>query len=250
MSPLIIANWKMNPRDSKEALDLAVSITKGLEGVEAQVVLCPPFVYIPELQPKNNIFLGAQDCFWEDQGAFTGEVSPLMLRNAGCTYVIVGHSERSQFLKETPEMVKQKIHSAMSVGLAVVVCVSQESLEERQTELEVKLLSLLKGIKPSDLSKLVLAYEPLWAISTNKGSKAESPDDLEAAVAHIRGTLDSLFGEAALQISILYGGSVTADNVTTFLGLEKAQGVLVGAASLDAQEFVALVKNAAAGYKE
>ncbi|MDO8577533.1 MAG: triose-phosphate isomerase [Candidatus Wildermuthbacteria bacterium] len=250
MKPLIVANWKMHPEDSKDAFDLAAVITKEVKDVEAQVVLCPPFVYIPELLASNNVFIGAQDCFWENNGAFTGEVSPSMLRNLGCTYVILGHSERSQYMKETMAMVKQKIYAALSVGLAPVVCVGEEDIQERKTELEVKLIGLLQGLQAKDLSKLVLVYEPLWAISTNKNARPEDPEDLREVVAAIRGILVSLFGEQSLQVPILYGGSVTAENIQSFLGLDKAQGALVGAASLDAQEFIALVKNASKEYKE
>ena len=250
MKPLIVANWKMHPEDSKDAFDLAAVITKEVKDVEAQVVLCPPFVYIPELLASNNVFIGAQDCFWENNGAFTGEVSPSMLRNLGCTYVILGHSERSQYVKETMTMVKQKIQAALSVGLAPVVCVGEEDIQERKTELEVKLIGLLQGLQEKDLSKLVLTYEPLWAISTNKNARSEDPEDLREVVAAIRRILIALFGEQSLQVPILYGGSVTAKNIQSFLGPDKAQGALVGAASLDAQEFIALVKNASIGYKE
>ena len=250
MKPLIVANWKMHPEDSKDAFDLAAVITKEVKDVEAQVVLCPPFVYIPELLASNNVFIGAQDCFWENNGAFTGEVSPSMLRNLGCTYVILGHSERSQYVKETMTMVKQKIQAALSVGLAPVVCVGEEDIQERKTELEVKLIGLLQGLQEKDLSKLVLTYEPLWAISTNKNARSEDPEDLREVVAEIRRNLIALFGEQSLQVPILYGGSVTAKNIQSFLGPDKAQGALVGAASLDAQEFIALVKNASIGYKE
>lgn len=248
--PLIIANWKMNPSNSRDALDLAAVITKEVKGVEAQVVLCPPFVYIPELLAVDNVFVGAQDCFWENKGAFTGEVSPLQLRNCGCTYVILGHSERARHLKETTSMVKQKIQAVLSVGLVPVVCVGEEDIAERKTELEVKLIALLQSVQAKDISKLVLAYEPLWAISTNKNARPEDPEDLREVVALIRRILISLLGEQSLQIPILYGGSVSAENIQSFLGPDKAQGVLVGAASLSAREFVALVKNAAIGYKE
>ncbi|MDP2637068.1 MAG: triose-phosphate isomerase [bacterium] len=248
--PLIVANWKMNPENSKDALELASFVTKSVKDTEAHVVLCPSFPYIPDLVPSKNVFIGAQDCFWEPRGAFTGEVSPTMLRNLGCTYVILGHSERAQYQKETSSMVQKKIEAALRAGLIPVVCIGEEDKALRKTELEVKMINILRGIQAADLEKVVLAYEPLWAISTSEGSQPETPEELREVVAFMRGMLVTLFGAQSFQIPILYGGSVDASNIQSFLGPDKAQGALVGAMALNAQEFVALVKNAAEGYIE
>ncbi|MBI1971479.1 MAG: triosephosphate isomerase [Candidatus Wildermuthbacteria bacterium] len=221
--PLIIANWKMNPPDSKEAFDLASEIKKGIEGLEVEVVLCPPFVYIPQLLPAKTLLIGAQDCSWEQEGPFTGEISPQMLKNLGCTHVILGHSERRQ-LGETLEMVNKKAKAALAVGLLPVVCIGEE------IEKEMNIVS-------RDIKNLILAYEPSWAISTS-GGRAVSPEDMGNVAALMKRFIPS-------DTPILYGGSVDSNNVKSFLGPDLAQGVLVGAASLNAKEFIQLVKIAA-----
>lgn len=246
MKPLIVANWKMNPSDSKEAFDLAEAVTKGVQGFEADVVLCPPFVYVPQLLSSGNVFIGAQDCFWEQEGSYTGEVSPAMLRNIGCTHIIVGHSERERFLNETIEMVQKKIKSALGAGLVPVVCIGDYGADDRNSELGAKMRRVLEGLSVGDISKLVLVYEPVWAISTNPKSRPATSKDVKDAVSYMRSTLQELFDEkTAKNITILYGGSVDSKNIIEFLGQDKAQGALVGSASLNAQEFIALVKNAA-----
>lgn len=235
MKPLIIANWKMNPSNSKEAFDLATALQKGLQGVEVDVVLCPPFVYVPQLLPSSNVFIGAQDCFWEQEGAYTGEVSPHMLKNLGCSYVILGHSERKK-LGETPEMIVKKIQAALRIGLIPVVCIG-ENVEEEMN-------NILKDIQAADVLKIVFVYEPEGAISTEPDAKQASPEQLERALNVMRAILLKKAGkEAAQDTSILYGGSVNSKNIREFMegGI---RGALVGAASLDADEFVQLVKNA------
>lgn len=238
MKPLIVANWKMNPSDSKETFDLAESVTKGVQGLEADVVLCPPFVYVPQLLASQNVFIGAQNCFWEQEGPYTGEVSPAMLRNIGCTYVILGHSERRQ-LGETSEMVNKKIKAALMAGLIPVVCIGEKFEEEMKI--------IFQGIKnwKLEIKNLVLVYEPVWAVSTNLRARPAIPKDVKEAVAFMRSVLKEMFDErVAKDTTILYGGSVDSRNIGEFLGEDKAQGALVGGASLDAAEFVALVKNA------
>lgn len=233
MKPLIVANWKMNPTNSKEALDLALEVAKGVKGLDADVVLCPPFVYIPQLVPSENVFIGAQDCFWENKGAYTGEVSPQMLKNLGCTYVVLGHSERRQ-LGETLAMVNQKVKAALSAGLFPIVCIGEE--------VEKEMSIVFQGIEnwKLEIKNLILVYEPLWAISTSPNGHPATPADMRRAVGSIRRFV--LGGTP-----ILYGGSVDSGNIRSFLGSDLAQGALVGAASLNAKEFVSLVKNVAMG---
>lgn len=235
MRPLIIANWKMNPSNSKDAFDLARNIMQGLEAVEADVVLCPPFVYIPQLLPSLNVFIGAQDAFWEQKGPYTGEVSPSMLKSLGCSYVILGHSERRK-LGETPEMVAKKIKAALDVTLIPVVCIGGNVEEEMD--------GILKDIQTKNVLRIVFVYEPEEAISTELGVKPASLEQLERALSAMRSMLLKKAGKEAVQkTSILYGGSVSSKNIEGFMG-KGIQGVLVGAASLDAQEFIGLVKNA------
>ena len=157
MRPLIIANWKMNPANSKDAFDLAKAVIQGLEDVEADVVLCPPFVYVSQLLPSQNVFIGAQDAFWEQEGAYTGEVSPLMLKNLGCSYVMLGHSEQRK-LGETLQMSVKKIQAVLRVALIPVVCIGED--------IEQEMKSMLKDIKKADVLKIVFVYEPKGAIST------------------------------------------------------------------------------------
>lgn len=251
MKPLIIANWKMNPSNSKEAFDLAKTIAQGVQGVEADVVLCPPFVYISDIVRASSFArqqtsyggssvafgVGGQDCFWEHQGPYTGEVSPVMLRSLGCTYVILGHSERERFVNETMQMVQKKVKSALVAGLVPVVCIGDYDEGNRNQELGAKMRGILKGLSLQDVSKTVLVYEPVWAISTNPGSKPATAKDVKEAVACMR--------SIAKKTTILYGGSVNSKNITEFLEDDTTQGALVGGASLDAEEFIALVKNAA-----
>lgn len=235
MRPLIIANWKMNPANSKEAFDIARAVMRGLEGVEADAVLCPPSVYVAQLLPSSNVFIGAQDASFKQEGAYTGEVSPQMLKNLGCSYVILGHSERKR-LGETQDMVAKKIQAALDVMLIPVVCIGEDIQQEMKF--------VLKDIKEADVPKIVFVYEPEGAISTQANAKATSPEQLERALSSMRGMLLKKIGKEAVQnISILYGGSVSSKNIRAFMA-KGVQGALVGASSLDAQEFVQLAKNA------
>ena len=226
MKPLIIANWKMNPSNSKDAFDLAKAVVRGLEGVKADVVLCPPFVYVAQLLPSSNVFIGAQDCFWVQEGAYTGEVSPQMLKNLGCSYVIFGHSERKK-LGETTEMTAKKTQAALLASLVPVVCIGEHIEEEMK--------SILKGIAPKDVSQIIFVYEPEWAISTQPHARPATPKEAQAAFKKMCSLLPKT-------TSLLYGGSVNSKDIKGFIEAG-AQGALVGAASLDAQEFIQLAKN-------
>ncbi|MBI1984738.1 MAG: triose-phosphate isomerase [Candidatus Wildermuthbacteria bacterium] len=236
MKPLIIANWKMNPSNSKEAFDLALSVQNELKGLNIEVVLCPPFVYVPQLLPSLNVFIGAQDCFWEQEGPYTGEISPAMLKNLGCSHVILGHSERRRNLKETAEMVQSKAKACLEIGLIPVVCIGQSAEKEFQ--------DMLQAFDAQEISKIVFAYEPEWAISTQKGAKSEDPEHARTIMEGMKEALASAFGkETAEKTRIIYGGSVNQENIGKFLKVG-FQGALVGAASLDNKGFVALAKKA------
>lgn len=225
--PLIIANWKMNPSNLKDAFDIAKAVVQGLEDVEADVVLCPPFIYVPQLLSSSNVFIGSQDAFWEQEGAYTGEVSPLMLKNLGCSYVILGHSERRK-LGETSAMIAKKIQAVLEVALIPVVCVGEN--------IEQEISIILKTIKKTYISKIVFVYEPEGAISTEPNGQPVSLEQLERALDRMRRLLPKT-------ATLIYGGSVDSKNIKGFMG-KGVQGALVGAASLHAQEFVQLVKNA------
>ena len=238
MKKLIIANWKMQ-LTTKQAVKLAKQI--GAIKTAADLVLCPSFT---ALQPvadlgRQNYSLGAQDVFWEGSGAYTGEVSPLDLKELGCRYVIIGHSERRQFLGETDEMVRRKVKAALAAGLTPVICVG-ESEEERQRGEEKKVVErqLRAALSPSSLNKrqLVVAYEPVWAIGSGR-----TPQPAEIQVMHrlIAALLKEL---GAVKPRVIYGGSVSADNILDFLSLPEVAGALIGGASSDFKKFKALLK--------
>ncbi len=251
--PIIAGNWKCHLLSS-EAVSLIQSLRKVLDGLEGpEVVVCPTFTSLASVKQAlagSSIGLGAQDLFWELQGAFTGEVSAPMLVDAGCRYVIIGHSERRRFFGETDEMVHRKLQAALTSRLTPIVCIG-ETLEEREQEqtLEVlrrQLRGALNGptggdhFAAKDLAHLVLAYEPVWAIGTGRNA---TPEQAQEAQHFIREWLSSAFGQPfAESVRIQYGGSVTAANALSLLSQPDVDGALVGGASLKADSFVAIVK--------
>ena len=245
--PLIAGNWKMN-RTLAEAKELVEATHPGLHAVDgAEVVLCPPFTALETVHgliQGSKIGLGAQDMHYEPSGAITGEVSPVMLAEL-CSHVILGHSERRQLFGETDASVAKKVQAAFGVGLKPILCVG-ESLHDREggsadAVVELQVRSCLAGLPFHD--ELIVAYEPVWAIGTGKAATAR---DAQAMMGHIRHTLADLYGASdASGIGLLYGGSVTADNVAEFVGEPDVNGALVGGASLKADSFVSLVRNAA-----
>lgn len=219
----------------------------GIEGVEA--VVCPPFTALEAVAgvcAEAGIALGAQNMHWEDSGAFTGEISPVMLRDVGCKYVIIGHSERRQFFGETNETVNLKIKAALKHKLIPIMCVG-ETLEQRETGITDKVcreqvVGGLEGLDSTALEKLVVAYEPVWAIGTGKSASAK---DAEHVINYIRQVLAELLGKAAAEnIRIQYGGSVKPDNIDELMAQPNIDGALVGGASLKADSFSALVRGA------
>ena len=248
MSRRIIAgNWKMNTT-VEEGRALAAAMKDGLDAVEeVDSVLCPPFVAlepVSEVIRGTRIALGAQNMHYEASGAYTGEVSVQMLTTL-CRYVIVGHSERRHLLGETDEVVGKKARAAVDAGLTAILCVG-ETLEERtggqaEATVERQVKAGVAGLATH--RDLVVAYEPVWAIGTGE---AASPDDAQAMAAHVRSLLEREYGGRAYDVPILYGGSVNDANVGDFVSRHDVDGALVGSASLDAEGFVDLVRNAAA----
>ncbi len=247
--PIIAGNWKMY-KTVAEAVNFVMKFqekTAGVSGVE--MVLCPPFTALAAAAERlagTGIAVGAQDMFWEDEGAYTGEISPVMLREAGCRYVILGHSERRQYFGETDETVNKKVRAALRHGLVPIVCVG-ERLEEREagsTEEVVRrqVEGSLAGLQPRAAAGLVVAYEPVWAIGTGRTASAE---DAQQVNAFIRGLLRRLFGgEAAEAIRIQYGGSVKPGNIAGLMSQPDIDGALVGGASLDPDSFAAIIRGA------
>ncbi len=243
----IIANWKMNPQTSKEAEALFSALRKGLKrSKHAEVVLSPPFVYLQGIRTAKGargIMLGAQDCFWEEKGAYTGEISPRMLRNLGCSYVIIGHSERELNLRETQAMANKKIKAALKAGLKVVFCVGEREEERDQIgrALREEISQGLAGLDERKLNNIIIAYEPVWAIGT--GNPCEPHDALEAKL-FIKRVLIETFGKRRGDaIPVLYGGSVTSRIAVRYIHEAGMQGLLVGGASLNSKEFTKIVKS-------
>ena len=242
--PLIAGNWKMNTTVS-EAIALVNELRRGLDEIDnVDKVLCPPFVSLAtvrELIRGSSIKLGAQNIYFEEKGAYTGEISPLMLADL-CEFVIIGHSERRQYFNETGEMINKKVKAALKVGLKPILCIG-ERLEENEagrTEEVVteQLRSSLAGIE--HLSGLVIAYEPVWAIGTGRAATGKQANK---TIGFIRQTILQKYGnQIAHDLRILYGGSVTADNAAEFMRQFEIDGALVGGVSLKANEFLGIVK--------
>lgn len=213
---------------------------------DRDIVVCPPFTALysaGQILSGKNIRLGAQDLFWEEKGAFTGEISPLMLRDVGCSYVIIGHSER-RALGETDEAVNKKIKAAQAFGLLSIVCVG-ESLEVREAGQTLEWVRrqvnlALMDISSGDGERLVIAYEPIWAIGTGRN---DTPEEANKTIGAIRGLLGDHFGEEAAQkVRVLYGGSVKPANIDAFMAQPEIDGALVGGASLEADSFSRIIR--------
>lgn len=242
MKPIIVANWKCNPVTVKEAEKLFSSLKKGVKELKgAEVVICPPFIYLPKLE---GLILGAQNCFWQDKGAYTGEISGAMLKNLGCKYVIIGHSERRKHFKETDEMINKKLKAVLLSGLNAIFCVgeTQEEREEDKTEqiLHQEIISGLNGVPLSRISNLIIAYEPIWAIGTGNACDVEEAQKMALVIRKIVSKIYNL--NVSKKIRILYGGSVNSKNGRTYLNEGGFQGLLVGGSSLDPKEFIDLVE--------
>jgi len=242
--PMIAGNWKMNTTVS-EATKLVNEMRPVLDEIDnVEKVLCPPFISlaaVKELLKGSSIKLGAQNIYFEERGAYTGEISPLMLADL-CEFVIIGHSERRQYFSETGEIVNKKVQAALRVGLKPILCIGErlEENESGRTEEVVteQLRSSLAGI--DYLSDLVIAYEPVWAIGTGKAATGEQANETIGLIR--RNIARSYNKEIAQDLRILYGGSVTAANAAEFISQPEIDGALVGGASLNATEFLSIVK--------
>lgn len=239
--PLIVGNWKMFCAPS-QARELAVGVCAALdERLARTVVLCPPHVSltaVSEAIKGTGVRLGAQNLHWEDEGAYTGEISAPMLCDAGCDFVIVGHSERRQLFGETNDTVSKKARAALAHGLRPIICVGETEAErdEGHTERVVvgQLLSAVQGLTPDQVAQLVVAYEPVWAIGTGR---AATPAQAQEVHARLKGALADLY-ERGRDVPVLYGGSVKPDNARAVFEQPDIDGALVGGASLDAASFI------------
>jgi len=243
---MIAGNWKMN-LTRKEASELALSIKKGIDpDLKHEVLFAPSFTNLETVKnaiSDSNILLSAQNMFWEEKGAFTGEVSPAQLKDIGCDYVIIGHSERRKILSETDDMLNKKIKSALKNNLKVIFCIG-ETLEERENNRTYRVLQMqiqngLRDIVKNELNNIVIAYEPVWAIGTGK-----TATPLQAQDAHIfiRKEISRLYdNDIANSIRILYGGSVKAENIDELMAQTDIDGALVGGESLKADKFLRII---------
>lgn len=245
--PIIAGNWKMN-KTVEESIELTNAIKRGVYDMEAvEIVLCPPFTSLSnvnEMLVDTNIELGAQGCYWQNSGAYTGEIAPKMLKSAGCKYVIIGHSERRAMFGETNETVNKRVLAALQEGLNPIMCVG-ERLEERESNktfgvVKGHIEGGLKNIKIEDMQNLVIAYEPVWAIGTGRNA---TPAQAEEIHNFIRKLLEKLYDKATSEtVRIQYGGSVKPDNIEDIMNEEDVDGALVGGASLKADSFVEIVR--------
>ena len=244
---MVAGNWKMN-NTIGEAEALAKDVAAGLPDIagRGEVVLAPPFTALKsvfDVISGSGIALASQNIFFEDKGAYTGEISPAMLKDTGCTYAIIGHSERRKYFHETDEGVNLKVKKCLAAGLKPIICVG-ETEEEREagiTEFVIGIQVRKALINISDLTNITIAYEPVWAIGTGKNATS-----IEAEEVHhfIRNVLGGVYGDASQGTRILYGGSVTADNFGELIAMKNINGALVGGAALKSASFLGIISSA------
>ena len=242
--PIIAGNWKMH-KTIAEALEFVNDIKDRVNNEKVEVVICAPFTLLKDLKEATkgtSIKVGAQNMHFEEKGAFTGEISPLMLKELDMDYVIIGHSERRQYFNETNETVNKKVLKALEVGIDPILCVG-ETLEEREAGntkdiCKVQVEKALENVSKEDIAKVVIAYEPIWAIGTGKTATSEDANDV---IAYIRQVVANLYKDLANEVRIQYGGSVKPSNVGEIMNQSDIDGALVGGASLEANDYIQLV---------
>lgn len=243
--PIIAGNWKMN-NTIEEAVSLVKELKDRVATAECDVVICPTFLSLPAVVKEcegTNIMVGAQNMHFEDKGAYTGEVSPKMLKELGVKFVIIGHSERRQYFNETDETVNKKLRAAFNHKITPILCVG-ETLEERELGITEEVLGSqikqdLINISEEEVKNMVVAYEPIWAIGTGKTATAEDAND---TIGYIRSVIEKLYGkEVAEAVRIQYGGSVKPSTIKEQMAMEHIDGGLIGGASLKAEDFSAIV---------
>ncbi|NSJ91428.1 triose-phosphate isomerase [Coprococcus sp. MSK.21.13] len=242
---IIAGNWKMH-NTVDEAVKLVEELIPKVKEAKCEVVVCPPFICLPkirEITEGTNIKVGAQNMYFEEKGAFTGEISPIMLEKLNIDYVIIGHSERRQYFGETDETVNKKIKAAFEHNLIPILCVG-ETLDEKENDVTEEVVSkqvklALSGLREDEIEKLVIAYEPIWAIGTGKTATSEEANEV---ISFIRNTVKNLYGgKAAESMRIQYGGSVKPSTIKEQMSMSDIDGALVGGASLKSDDFSAIV---------
>ena len=246
---IIIGNWKMNPRTLSAAEKLFGAVAKSVSGIKkTEIVICPPFVYLADLKKiSRKIILGAQNAFGGEAGAFTGEISPEMLYNVGVRYVILGHSERRSSPAgggETNEMINKKIKFSLSAGLRPILCVGESARDENHSYFNLVKTQLeegLAGISKNSINKIIIAYEPVWALSSTIPRHDATPADCREMAIFIRKILSDKFGQEGRSARIIYGGSANEKDAEDFLRDGGVDGLLAGRASLDAKKFAEII---------
>jgi triosephosphate isomerase len=243
---IVIGNWKMNLK-AQEAEDLVNKIKESKISLAlTEIVICPPFLFIPkakEILSDTVIKIGAQNCFWEEKGAYTGEISPKQLSEF-CHYAIIGHSERRKYQKEIDEEINKKVKAAANAGLNVILCIGESLEDYRKGDYEVvidQMLADLKNLSPEIADKILIAYEPIWAIGTKEAATSEYVNKIATRIRQEAGSI--LGKERAQNLRILYGGSVNRVNAAEFVAVSEIDGLLIGGASIKADEFIGIVKN-------
>ncbi len=250
---IIVGNWKMNPLTLKEAEKLFSSVAGLISLIKrTEIVICPPFLYLEKLKKiSRKIILGAQDAFWQEEGAFTGEISGRMLYDIGAKYVVLGHSER-RAVGESNIDVNKKIKASLMAGLAPIVCVGENTRDESHSYFNLvknQLEECLSGVKRTSIPKIVIAYEPVWAISTTPNRQDATSFDCREMIIFIRKILSDKFGPEAGKMRIIYGGSVNEKDALEFLQNGGVDGLLAGRTSLNAEKFAEIVKTCEASSK-
>lgn len=253
--PFIAGNWKLHKTIS-EAVELTKKINQDAgKEKDAEMVVIPPFTALSEVKKvlsESQVLMGAQDVFWKESGAYTGEISPTMLKEAGCDFVVVGHSERRQYFGDTDEKVNKKIIAALDAGLSPILCVGEE-LEERENnqtfdKIKKQITQGLENLNQDQIKNVIIAYEPIWAIGTGRTA---SPEQAEEVHGFIRNQLAEMVGKEDSSCAIiLYGGSVKPKNAFSLIKEKNINGALIGGASLKADSFVDIIREAKKAYKE
>jgi len=240
MSKIIIANWKMNPLSLSDANKIISKIIT--KKANAKIIICPPFIWLNDLIKKyKQIDFGGQNCFWEEKGAYTGEISAKMLKNIGCKYVILGHSERKKYFNEDYIIVNKKLKSALKAGLKIILCIgeNEKNSENKYEEIKNQIKTAFHKISKKDISKIIIAYEPVWAIGTGNN---DTPANAVSTAILIKKFLVKIYGYQIFEdIKVLYGGSINSKNAKEFLKEKEIFGLLIGGASLDSNEFLKIL---------
>ncbi|MBI3671370.1 triose-phosphate isomerase [Candidatus Azambacteria bacterium] len=239
----LIANWKAYITSHKDAKALFKATQASAEASMSEVIICPPFPFIPDVKQNWDMALGVQDVFWEEKGAYTGEVTLEMLKNLNVEYVILGHSERRNYLGETDEVVNKKVKAALKAGFKVILCVGEKERKEENvipTIVAEQIRADLDGVPKTKIPNILVAYEPIWAIGTGL---SDTPENAHQAALYIRKTIGDMYHtKLGVGIKVLYGGSVNSKNVLDFVNYHGIDGVLVGSASAKKDEFTKMIK--------